>query len=314
MVIKYATERVTVGSTQLTAWSAWVSGDSLNLAGPCPTCGHDSPDSVPLRVSALEGAVPAPHSLTVALKCACMQAHPGRPDSVAVGCGRNWSLTATTSAAGTVSLSPLADPALLAAAEALRSAASGQLAELRVAAEKWIAGVAALYTLFGLAGITITRDTLTRLATGWQVGVAVAAALAVALAGLAVYWIYRAAYGWPVTRPVRDDDELRDWYAARQAAPSIRSDLLKSGVRTAAGSLAVLVITVGLLWFAPQRETVTSPTEVRLTDGSQVCGTLMPATDEGTLQIRNASDGIVVPIPMRMITELTVVAGCLCGK
>ena len=136
-----------------------------------------------------------------------------------------------TATDGTVTLSPLVDPTLEAAADALRAAASGQLTDLRTAAEKWIGGVTALYTLFGLAGLTITRTAVTGLDTGWQVGIAISVTLAIALAGLAIYWIYRAAYGWPVTRPVRDDDELRDWYAAQQAAPSVQAEFLRSGVR-----------------------------------------------------------------------------------
>jgi hypothetical protein len=312
LAIKYVTERVSVNSAQLATWSAWISGDTLSLAGQCPVCAHDSPNSVPLQVSALEErAVAVDRALTVALTCTCQQAHSGRPDKVPAGCGRNWSVTATTAADGTVALSPITDPTLVTAAEALRAAGTSQLADLRSAAQKWIAGVTALFTLFGLAGTAISKTTVAGLDTGWQVGLAVCAALAVALAGLAVYWIYRAAYGWPVTRPVRDDDELRDWYAAQQAAPSVQAELLRSGVRAAAAALAVLVVAVGLLWFAPQQVTAASPVQVTLTDGSQVCGTLVPATATGTPRIRRASDGVVVPIPVRTIAGLTTVAGCL---
>ena len=315
MAIKYVTERVTVNSTQLAAWSAWTSANTMNLAGPCPVCGHDAPNSVPLQVSALEGgAVPASHALTVALKCTCEQPHQGRPADVPIGCGRNWSATALTAADDAVTLSPLADPMLEAAAEALRTAASTQMAGLRAAAEKWIGGVTALYALFGLAGITITGNTVNSLDTTWQAGIAVSAVLAVALAGLAVYWTYRAAYGWPATRPVRDDDELRDWYAAQQAAPSVQAGLLKSGVRAAAASLAVLLLTVGLLRFAPQQVTPASPVQVTLSDGSQVCGRPMPTAAKGTLRFRRASDGTVLPIPLSEIVGLTAVAGCLPGE
>jgi hypothetical protein len=315
LAIKYLTERVTVNSTQLTAWSAWTSQVTLHLAGPCPACGHDATNAVPLQVSALEGlAVPVSRTLTVTLTCTCEQQHPGRPDSVPAGCGRKWSATTATAADGTVTLSPLVDPMLMLAAEALRAAASGQLVDLRRAAEKWIAGITALYTLFGLASITITRNALVGLNPDWQVGVAISVALAVALAGLAVYLIYRAAYGWPITRPVRDDDELRDWYAAQQAAPSVQAESLKSGVRTAAASLAALVVTVGLLWFAPQQVTPASPVQVTLTDGSRVCGTLIPAAAKGTLRLRRASNGTVLPIPLHEVAGLTVVAGCLHGE
>jgi hypothetical protein len=311
LAIKYITERVTVNSTQLAAWSAWTSPASLHLAGPCPVCGHDAPNAVPLQVSALEDAVPVSRTLTAALTCTCEQQHPGRPDSVLAGCGRKWTVSTATAADGTVTLSPLADPMLVSAAEALSAAASRQLIDLRRAAEKWIGGVTALYTLFGLASISIARNGVADLDTAWQVGIAISVALSVALAGLAVYLIYRAAYGWPVTRPVRDDDELRDWYAGRQTAPSIQAEFLRSGVRAAAGALAVLVATIGLLWFAPQQVTPVSPVQVTLTNGSRVCGTLVSASAKGTPRLRRASDGTVLPIPLSEIAGLTAVPGCL---
>ena len=76
----------------------------------------------------------------------------------------------------------------------------------------------------------------------------------------------------------------------------------------------MLVITVGLLWFAPPQVAPTAPVQVTLTDGSRVCGTLAPAAAAGTTWLRRASDGIVVPIPLTEITALTAVAGCLPGR
>ena len=51
--------------------------------------------------------------------------------------------------------------------------------------------------------------------------------------------------------------------------------------------------------------------EVTLTHGGQVCGTLLTDTATGTPRIRRAADGIVVDIPVREITGIGVVAGCL---
>lgn len=308
MTIKYASERVMVAPTQLASWRAWGDGQFLRLAGRCPACSHESAAAVPQQVIALE-AIGGTRTLTVSVSCECDQPHKDRPDGVA-GCGRRWSCTATTSADTQVTLSPLADPALVAAAEALSAAGAAQVSGIRGAAEKWIGGVTAIFGLFGLAGVTVTRTTLAGLSAGWQAGVAVAAAAAIALAGLAVYRIYRAAYGWPVTYSVTDDDELRDWYSAQQKAPAVQAGYLREGVRAAAWALSALVITAGLLWFAPQQPAATPLVQATMSDGSRVCGTPLPATGPGTARIRRASDGTAVTVPLRSLAGLTAVTAC----
>jgi hypothetical protein len=213
-----------------------------------------------------------------------------------------------------VTLSPLTDPGLAEAAEALRDAQVRQSGDVRSAAEKWIGGITALFSLFGVAGITVTRSAVAGLGTWWQVSIGAAAAVCVALAGLAVYWIYRAAYGWPVTRPVTDDDELRNWYADQQAAPRLRAGFLRSGVRAAAGALAVLVIAGGLVWFAPQQQMAVPFTQATLANRSRVCGTLLTAPASGVVRIRRASDGSVASFRAASITALTTVTACLARK
>ena len=193
----------------------------------------------------------------------------------------------------------------------MRAAGLTQLASLRNAAEKWIAGVTALFGLFGLAGVTLTRSAVMGLNTWWQVYVGIAAAISVALAGLAIYLSYRAAYGWPVTRPILDNDALRDWYAAQQAAPRVQAKFLRNGARAAAGALGALVATVGLMWFAPQVAPAGPLVQATLTNGSQACGTLLPATASGISAVRRASDGAVLAIPVRSLASLTIVTACL---
>jgi len=310
LAIKYADERVTVSSAQLAAWHGWVTGTDLELRGPCPVCSDDSPVTVKQELTALE-AKAGPRELAISMSCGCEQPHAGRPTSADTGCGRHWSCTATTDAQGQVILSPLADPALVTAADALRAAASTQLTSLRSAAEKWIAGVTALFGLFGLAGVAFTRSTVTGLSIWWRGGIGIAAAVSVALAGLAVFLSYRAAYGWPVTRSIQDNDALRDWYAAQQAAPRVQAEFLRNGVRAAAGALGVLAVTVGLLWFAPQAAPAGPLVQATLTDGSRVCGTLLAVAASDTPEIRRASDGAAIAIPVRSLTSLTVVTACL---
>jgi hypothetical protein len=311
LVIRYVTERITIDAAHLQAWSASTAGTTLNLTGPCPACGHDAPNSVPLEVTALEAmSARASRTLTAALRCSCDQPHPDRPTDVPGGCGRSWSIVATSAADGRVSLSAPADPALVTAAEALRDAAPRQLGDLRSAAEKWIAGITALYGLFGLAGVVITRDSVAKLTTGWQIAIAASALIAVALAAWSIYWIYRAAYGWPKVHSVRDDDELRAWYAAQLAAPATSAALLRAGVRAAGASLAALTFAVGLLWFAPEAVPVTPLIQVTLENGSQVCGTLLSAIPGSAARIRSSADGTVAIIPLSQIARLTSVTAC----
>ena len=313
MAIQYAAELVTVNSAQLASWHGSALVDALTLRGPCPVCGHDAPNEIPRQVSALERVTaPVAETLTIDLACTCSENHPGRPAGVSTGCGRSWFAVVTIAADGTVALAPVPpqpDPRLVVAAQALRTAGPKQLAEVRNAAEKWIGGITALFGLFGLAGIVTSRSTLTDLAVGWQVVIAVAAAVSAGLAGLAIYRIYRAAYGWPVTHPVTNDGELLAWYAGQQAAPRVQAGYLRDGVRAAGGALAALTVTAGFLLFAPEQAPTVPFVKVTLTGGSQVCGTLLPVTPGATL-IRRASDGTAVDITARSILAETVVTAC----
>jgi hypothetical protein len=313
LAIEYASEPVTVNAAQLASWHGSASREALSVDGPCPVCGHEAPNEIPRQFSALETTAPAPVSmLTVNVICTCHEDHPGRPEAVLTGCGRHWLVDAMIAPDGAVTLAPPPappDPTLEAAAQALREAGPRQLTDIRSAAEKWIGGVTALFSVFGLAGVITARSMVTNVPTGWQVGIAITAVISVALAGWAIYMIYRAAYGWPVTYAINNNDELLRWYDARQAAPRVQAGYLKDGVRAASAALAVLVVTVGLLWFAPPLTPVVPLVEVTLTNGSQVCGMLLPATPGATL-IRRASDGTAIDIAPRSIVALTVAAAC----
>jgi hypothetical protein len=257
-------------------------------------------------------AVQQAEAVTAQMACACTEEHPGRPSGVTSGCGRSWFAVATIGATGSVTLAPTqpsADPRVTEAAQALQAEGPKQLSDIRAAAEKWIGGVTALFGLFGLAGLVTSRSTLTSLGTDWKVIIAIGVVVAAGLAGVAIYRIYRAAYGWPVTRPVDNDQELLAWYATQEAAPRVQAAYLRDGVRAAGGALAVLIVTTGLLLLAPP-ETPTVPfVQVTLTDGSQVCGTLLPATPGATL-IRRAGDGNSVSLAPRSIEAETVVTAC----
>jgi hypothetical protein len=308
--IVYAAERITIDAEHLRAWSAVKTGAVISLVGRCPRCGHDAPNQVPLRAVALESSSLGERTLTASLACTCVQPHPQRPVEMQRGCGRTWSVMVTNGDDGTLRLSALTSPALVEAAEALRQAALWQLSDLRSAGEKWIAGITAFYGLLGFAGFTAARGTIVQLGTGWQIGVAVAALAAIGLAALAIYWAYRAAYGWPKVRYVRNDEELLSWYADQLAAPGRSAVMLCAGVRRAGASLGALVVLVGLLWFAPTQSPGVPMIRTTLRDGSVLCGTVLASAQSNALSMRQFSGSTVISIPFSQIDGLTSVSSC----
>ena len=196
------------------------------------------------------------------------------------------------------------------ATRAVQDAAQSQLVTLTDAAQKWIAGVTAILGLFSLAGVTFTRTAVTALVTPGQVVVAVLEVIVVGLAGGSVYLMCRAAYGWPVTVDVSDTDKLLKWYDDQQKRPARRAKQLRLGVHLALGALAAIVVTAGVLSFAPQQQPASPIVKATLTSGSVVCGTLLPQTTAGVPVIRRASNSVAVPIPVRTLAALTVVASC----
>lgn len=342
--IGYAIGPVKADAGQLSDWHGTATGENLLLSGPCPECGHEAPQPVPLKVTALEAhAVPAgPVALTVTLTCTCSAEHAGQPGTRNAGCGRSWPAVATVEA-GLVALAPVdsspaatnprkgipagistaapgpsvADSAeaarqatIAVATRAVQDASRSQLETVIDAAQKWIAGVAAIFGLFSLAGVTLTRSAVTALATPWQVVVALLGLTSVGLAGWSVYLMYRAAYGWPVTVDVSNPENLLEWYDDQQKQPGRRANRMRMGVHMAAGALAAVVTTAGVLWFGPQQQSEPPNTQATLTSGTIVCGTLLAHSSDGVAVIRRASDGTAVQIPLRMVALLTAVASC----
>jgi hypothetical protein len=321
--IAYAVELITVNPARLKDWRGSATDEALSLGGPCPECGHATSGAVPRQLSALEARiVPAgPERLTVRLDCACQEPHAGRPDNVTTGCGRTW-LAATTTTGGTVALAPapVPDPELAAAIQAVHDLAPAQLNDVRSAAGKWMGGVSALAGLFSLTGVAITRTTVAGLATSWQVLVALAALASVALAGWAIYLTYQAAYGWPTTADVSTDDKRLAWWKKQEEVPFAMAEKLRQGVLAAAGSLAAIVVTIGLLWFAPQKP-AGSLVQATLTDGTVACGTLLPTAGDHVpfsapagLVMQLASNGSVVLVPVKSLASVSPVSSCLAPR
>ena len=196
------------------------------------------------------------------------------------------------------------------ATRAVQDAAKSQLEVVTGAAQKWIAGVTAIFGLFSLAGITLTRSAVTALTTPWQVVVGLLGLAALGLAGWSVYLMYRAAYGWPVTVDVSNQENLLEWYDDQQKQPGRRANRMQMGVHMAAGSVAAVVATAGVLWFGPQQQAASPNTQATLTSGTIVCGALLAHPPDGVTVIRRANDGTAVQIPLRMLAALTAVASC----
>jgi hypothetical protein len=323
--ISYALGPVAADAAQLAEWHGTATDENLLVSGPCPACGHDSPQFVPLKVTALEAYVvqTVPVTLPVTLTCTCGAEHAGQPGTRNAGCGRSWPAVATVEA-GLVTLEPggasglagitpadaARQAAIAVATRAVQEGAASQLATVTDAAQKWIAGVAAMFGLFSLAGVTLTRSAVTALTAPWQVVVALLGLASVALAGCSVYLMYRAAYGWPVTVDVGNADSLLAWYDDQQKQPRRRADRMRMGVHLAVGSLAAVVATAGVLWFGPQQQAASRDTQATLTSGTIVCGTLLAHAADGVTVIRRASDGTAIRIPLRRIAALTAVASC----
>jgi hypothetical protein len=309
--IPYRSESVVLDAACAARWSGTKTGAMMNLSGPCPRCGDQAPNQVGLQVTALEAMAPSRDSLIVNLVCTCQQPHPDRPDG-AYGCGRSWSGVVTSPGGDALTLSPLpatADPEAVAAAQALRQAAPQQLADLRSAAEKWIAGITALYGLLGFAGIATQRSTIAQLSTRWQIGIALTSLAAIVLAAWAIYRAYQAAYGWPKTRWIENDADQIAWYRVQLSAPQRAADRLRAAVRAAGASLAALVLSAGLLWFAPAAKSAAPVIQLTRHGGTTLCGTLLTSASGQVfrLQLPNKK---VTPVPVSQVQKISAANKC----
>ncbi|MEU5934455.1 hypothetical protein [Micromonospora sp. NPDC047187] len=310
--LAYSSDHIPVSSAQLVAWRGSKVGSTLRLSGPCPACHHDMPTVVSLTSTSLEGTdrEPQPDKLTVSIHCSCGRAHPGWPGAPPKGCGRSWTGTVQVAVDGRVTIVPPHDPFLAEAAEALRLSQAGQLERLRSAGEKWIAGITALFGVLGVLGLTLSADQIRKLALGGRVTVAVVLAVAVVAAGVAIVRAYQAAYGWPRTRSISDDAELRAWYDDHQAQTGITAARLREAAAAAGLVLAFLTVAGGLTWFLPPAKPEAPILKVTTSDQAIVCGTLLSSRTDAVLQVRRADDGTVEMIPVSDILRFTTVGKC----
>jgi hypothetical protein len=304
-------DRVPVSAGQLTTWTGTKVGSALRLAGPCPACRHKTSAVVSLTSTSLEEFdSPEPAGRTVAFVCNCGKDHTGQPATPPKGCGRTWSATATVDDSGPVSLTPADDPLVVEAAEAFRDAQAGHLERLRTAAEKWIAGITALFGVLGVIGIGFGAEQVRKLALPGRISLGALLALAVLAGAAAIVLGYRAAYGWPRERSVADDTELLTWYADQQSLPAATAGRLRGAVIAAGSALALLTVAAGLTWLLPEAKPPAPLVKVSTAEQAVVCGELLASRADGTLRVRRADDGTVETMPLIAIARVVTAAKC----
>jgi hypothetical protein len=199
----------------------------------------------------------------------------------------------------------------LAQRDAFTALAKQSLPEIRASAEAWRNGLTAFLTLVTAAVIIKGRDTTAGLPTLWRVMITVfiGGGLVLAVAGL---WRVLAAQAGTRYR-LSTRQEIRRTYGtveAYQVAVADRAiDDLDTGRRLVVAALALLLIGVGVSWWAPQAPSdshaylkVTSPDVI-------ACGTLRSA-DGRQVRLTVAGSPDLITIPLSQITNLAVVTTC----
>jgi len=195
---------------------------------------------------------PAERRTARKIVCLCRDSHDGRPAGLAQGCGRWWLVDIVRSGDGSNwHLEPAEDDRMLPAAEALNDAAANQLTDVRNAVEKWLPGVAALYGLFGLAGIVTAPSRVAKLAVGekWLVAAFILVGLGATITSIICG--YRAAYGWPRIVKVMSNEQLQAWYEKRKNRAGKAIALFRTALVCALIALTALLLAAGTLWTWP---------------------------------------------------------------
>ncbi len=199
----------------------------------------------------------------------------------------------------------------LAERDAFIALARQSLPTVRTSAEAWRNGLTAFLTL-ATAGVIIKgRDTTAGLSVPWRIAITalIGGGLALAVAGL--WRVLAAQAGTRYRLSTRDD--IRRGYGtveAYQVAVAARATVdLHVGRRLVFAALGLLLLGVGVTWWAPPAP-ASPPAFLKATfDNTEACGVLRSA-DNG--QVRLAVTGRHDPlvIPLTHITNLAIVSGC----
>ncbi|MFG1628977.1 hypothetical protein [Kribbella sp. NPDC049227] len=196
---------------------------------------------------------------------------------------------------------------LLAAVELEKSQAQAE-ANVRSAADKWIAGVTAIFSLFGLASLVTGKDALAGVPNWAKITIGVLLLIAIICAAIALVSTFRAAYGWPHSVNVSTDRRLRDWFVKRLRTAADAADNLRLGVLLALTSLLAVVAAVAVLWFAPTKPP-TPMLKITSTNETVMCGEILNTKNTGKLRIRY-TDGSVHEVAVTEVSKAENVKTC----
>jgi hypothetical protein len=269
----------------LRAVSEWdwqqLEADKWRLSGPCPRCGHEmyrvvAPDVVVFSTG--EGLGSRYGLPDVAfVECNCTEKHDGRPDGE-IGCGPSGQFPGPMMAGGGGDVAAPEDREWERRRAELVAKA---LPDIRSAAEKWGATIAALTGVLGVASLIGGRDELAKLTDETRLIVAGALGIAAVLAALATGLAALAAQGTPQVAE-GSTSAFRTQY--ENAIKTAASRLGLSRTLTI-GALLALVVAVGFMLFGQGKPSDGAQAVLIVRDdGAPACGTLVRG-GEGELEL-----------------------------
>jgi hypothetical protein len=232
------------------------------------------------------------------VECNCTEKHEGRPDGE-TGCGPSGQFPGplVTGGAGDVA-APEDREWERRRAELVANA----LPDIRSAAEKWGATIAALTGVLGISSLIGGRDALAKLTDDTRLIVAIAFGIAAALAALATILAALAAQGTPQTA-TGSTAEFRTKY--EKAIGNASSRLGWSRALTI-GALLALAVAVGFMLFGDSKPSEdTQAVVVVREEGTPACGTLS-RSEGGELEL-TVNDN---PESLDAVTSITPVESC----
>lgn len=196
-----------------------------------------------------------------------------------------------------------ASPGMLKAQEAADSASSKSLESVRESAGKWQTTITTMIGLFALSGFVKGPDDFAKVASSWQWGIPWILGL-IALTGVsAVLLAGRAANGLPK----KGWSDAADYMGRQQTAADDAASALRWAITLAVVAFGLLVLMVGILWFAPRAPAETSNSLVT-TRSAVYCGPIAPSPNG--IEVADTLGGSKVDVPAADIIGMQQVRTC----
>jgi hypothetical protein len=193
-----------------------------------------------------------------------------------------------------------------------RKLATGSLGDVRAAAEKWRAGLAALVTLVTGGLLIKGPEAASDLTTGWRIVLTILAGGGIAVAIYGLWHALKAAAGLPQTQQF---DEIVEEYGSVLGYEVVQAQGAASELRHARAALMIALPLLGaalIAWWWSDTKPTSPPAYVevdRAAPAAAICGTLESA-DNGHLRIQVAGEEKPRTIPLSQITNLRVKTSC----